>query len=94
MDGTQDDKKIVSVGHDGMLKIHSLKSGKLIRSIAISSVSLCSCVHYQTANSSILVVGSWDNSLYEIKLLNFFFTFHVAKIVFIFFSFFFLQNFL
>ncbi|XP_011493823.1 PREDICTED: protein FAN-like [Ceratosolen solmsi marchali] len=68
-DGMQDEN-LVSVGRDGVLKIYSLKTGKLTRSIALSSVPLCSCAYYQTlSNANVLVVGSYDNSLifYDIE---------------------------
>ncbi|XP_001606594.3 protein FAN [Nasonia vitripennis] len=62
-DGIQDDN-IVSVGRDGVMKIYSIQTGKLVRSVNLSPVPLCSCVCYQTStNSSVLVAGSSDNSL-------------------------------
>ncbi|KAK0098497.1 hypothetical protein PV326_007758 [Microctonus aethiopoides] len=55
---------IASVGHDGVLKIYSIKGGKLTRSISLSNLPLSSCVFYQTKfGQYILVVGSWDNAL-------------------------------
>jgi factor associated with neutral sphingomyelinase activation len=60
-----EDENLVSVGRDGVLKIYSLKTEKLTRSIALSSIPLCSCVYYKTlSNVNVLVVGSCDNSLY------------------------------
>lgn len=62
--GLQDDN-IVSVGRDGVMKIYSIQTGKLVRSVNLSPVPLCSCVCYQTStNSNVLVTGSSDNSLY------------------------------
>ncbi|XP_058806597.1 protein FAN-like [Phymastichus coffea] len=77
-DGAQDEK-IVSVGQDGVLKMHSLKTGNLIRSVALSQVPLCSCIYYQTtSNSSVLVIGSCDNSLifYDVEFAKVFNTLH------------------
>lgn len=55
---------VASVGHDGVLKIYSLKTGKLTRSITLSYLPLSSCIYYQTSlGQNILVVGSWDNNL-------------------------------
>lgn len=76
-DGMQDES-IVSVGRDGFLKIYSLQSGQLTRSVALSSVPLCSCVSYKSSsNSNILVVGSWDNSLYILIQIQFVFFFQL-----------------
>lgn len=55
---------VASVGHDGNLKIYSLKDKKLKRSVSLSSLPLSSCVFYTTRNQqNIIVVGSWDNTL-------------------------------
>ncbi|XP_015181599.1 PREDICTED: protein FAN-like isoform X1 [Polistes dominula] len=66
--GTYDE--ILSVGHDGMFKLYSIKDKKPTRSVPLSSLPLSSCISYYTASShNILVVGSWDNSLifYDIE---------------------------
>ncbi|XP_017890031.1 protein FAN-like isoform X3 [Ceratina calcarata] len=62
--------QVISVGQDGMLKLYSVKSKKLTRSISLSSLPLSSCVSYYTSSDrNILVAGSWDNSLifYDIE---------------------------
>ena len=75
-------ENIVSIGRDGIMKIYSLQSEKLIRSIVLSSVSLCSCTSYQTpSNSNVLVVGSWDNSLYVRMINNI--SYNFLKLVFV-----------
>lgn len=62
-DGSQN-QNIVSVGHDGFMKMYSLHDGKLSRSVALSSVPLYSCTSYQTpSKSNVLVIGSSDNTL-------------------------------
>ncbi|KAL2737770.1 protein FAN-like isoform X3 [Vespula squamosa] len=66
--GTYDE--ILSVGHDGMFKLYSIKDKKPTRSVSLSSLPLSSCISYYTASShNILVVGSWDNTLifYDIE---------------------------
>ena len=56
--------EIVSAGQDGMLKLYSIKSKKLTRSVALSLLPLSSCISFYTSSHrNILVVGSWDNSL-------------------------------
>ncbi|XP_076234034.1 protein FAN isoform X2 [Calliopsis andreniformis] len=62
--------EIVSVGQDGILKLYNIKTKKLTRSVALSSLPLSSCISYYTpSHRNILVVGSWDNSLifYDIE---------------------------
>ncbi|XP_015607510.1 protein FAN [Cephus cinctus] len=68
-DSTED---IVSVGQDGMLKLYSMKSGKLTRSVALSTLPLSSCVAHKssaatpntfTVSSNFVVAGCWDNTL-------------------------------
>ncbi|XP_035736480.1 protein FAN-like isoform X1 [Vespa mandarinia] len=62
--------EILSVGHDGMFKLYSIKNKKLTRSVSLSSLPLSSCISYYTPSShNILVVGSWDNTLifYDIE---------------------------
>lgn len=55
---------IASVGHDGNLKIYSLKDEKLTRSVSLSNLPLSSCVFYKTTSQqNILVASSWDNTL-------------------------------
>ncbi|KAH0564644.1 protein FAN-like isoform X1 [Cotesia glomerata] len=59
-----DSENIASVGQDGVLKIYSMSTKKLTRSISLSNLPLSSCIFYKTKNNqSILVVGSWDNTL-------------------------------
>lgn len=59
-----DQDNMASVGHDGVLKIYSIKNKKLTRSISLSNLPLSSCIFYKTKNEqNILVVGSWDNTL-------------------------------
>ena len=58
------DEIIVSVGQDGIMKMYSLKTEKVLRSQALSTVPLYSCASYETStNLNILVVGSSDNLL-------------------------------
>ncbi|XP_012260336.2 protein FAN [Athalia rosae] len=60
--GTGDD--LISVGHDGMLKLYSIKTGKLTRSVSLSSLPLSSCASYKPlSESNILVAGCWDNTI-------------------------------
>lgn len=62
--------EVISVGHDGMFKLYSIKDKKPTRSVALSSLTLSSCISYYTASGhNILVVGSWDNTLifYDIE---------------------------
>ncbi|XP_034948322.1 protein FAN-like [Chelonus insularis] len=56
--------EIASVGHDGILKIYSLQTKKLTRSISLSNLPLSSCIFYKTkTGQNILLVGSWDDTL-------------------------------
>ncbi|XP_031833417.1 protein FAN isoform X2 [Nomia melanderi] len=56
--------EVASVGQDGNLKLYSIKTKKLTRSVALSMLPLSSCIsYYPTSRRNILVVGSWDNSL-------------------------------
>ncbi|XP_023289005.1 protein FAN isoform X2 [Orussus abietinus] len=62
--------EVISVGHDGTLKLYSMKSGKLTRSVTLSSLPLSSCISYETSFChNVLVAGSWDNTLifYDIE---------------------------
>ncbi|XP_043276506.1 protein FAN-like isoform X2 [Venturia canescens] len=55
---------IASVGHDGVLKLYSVKTGKSTRSVNLSSLPLSSCISYRTSTGrNIIVAGSWDNTL-------------------------------
>lgn len=55
---------IASVGHDGVLKFYSVKTGKSTRSVNLSSLPLSSCISYETSTGrNIIVAGSWDNTL-------------------------------
>lgn len=61
-EGSGDD--VISVGRDGMLKLYSMKTGKLTRSVSLSPLPLSSCVSYKPlSQSNILVAGCWDNTL-------------------------------
>lgn len=57
----EDNKRIVSVGHDSKLKIFSLEYNRQIRSANIGNMPLSSCI--QLPKSNTLVVGSWDNQM-------------------------------
>lgn len=58
---TEDNNRIISVGHDSKLKIFSLEDNRQIRSANIGSMPLSSCI--QLPKSNILVIGSWDNQM-------------------------------
>lgn len=61
--GTGDE--LISVGHDGILKLYSTKTGKLTRSVSLSPLPLSSCISYSPlAQSKILVAGCWDNTMW------------------------------
>ncbi|XP_015523883.2 protein FAN isoform X1 [Neodiprion lecontei] len=69
MDGETGDD-LISVGHDGMLKLYSMKTSKLTRSVPLSSLPLSSCISYKVpSQSNILVAGCWDNTIifYDIE---------------------------
>ncbi|CAG9772021.1 unnamed protein product [Ceutorhynchus assimilis] len=53
--------KITSVGHDSKLKVFSLEHNRQTRSANIGNMPLSSCV--QLPNSSVLVIGCWDNQM-------------------------------
>ncbi|XP_023316576.1 protein FAN-like [Trichogramma pretiosum] len=54
---------VISVGHDGIMKMYSLKTGSIVRNVTLTTVPLHSCISYKTADSHVLVVGTSDNSL-------------------------------
>lgn len=56
------ESKIVSVGHDCKLKVFSLPLNRQIRSANIGCMPLSSCV--QLPNLNVLVIGSYDNTMY------------------------------
>lgn len=58
---TEDNKRIISVGHDSKLKIFSLEHNRQIRSANIGSMPLSSCI--QLPKTNVLVIGSWDNQM-------------------------------
>lgn len=58
---TGDNSRIISVGHDNLLKVFSIPLNRQIRSASIGSMPLSSCV--QLPNKNTLVVGSWDNTM-------------------------------
>ena len=61
---------IASVGHDGILKLYSVETGKSTRSVPLSNLPLSSCISYQTETGrNIIVVGSWDNTLLVFTIL-------------------------
>lgn len=58
---TEDNNRIISVGHDSKLKVFSLEHNRQIRSANIGSMPLSSCI--QLPKSNVLVIGSWDNQM-------------------------------
>lgn len=56
-----DNTRIISVGHDYLLKVFSIPLNRQIRSASIGSMPLSSCI--QLPNKNRLVVGSWDNTM-------------------------------
>ncbi|KAK9870435.1 hypothetical protein WA026_008004 [Henosepilachna vigintioctopunctata] len=58
---SDDQKSIVSVGHDSKVKVFSIEYRRQIRSANIGNMPLSSCI--QLPNVNVLVIGSWDNQI-------------------------------
>ncbi|XP_054283298.1 protein FAN-like [Macrosteles quadrilineatus] len=57
---TPDKKQAVSVGRDGLLKIHSVEGGRQERSAALAATPLSSLVAFLPTS---VIVGSWDSNI-------------------------------
>ncbi|XP_076470003.1 protein FAN-like [Babylonia areolata] len=57
-----DEKSVLSVSQDGLLKMYSLEEQRQLRSVNLSTMALSSCV--VLPGNRTIIVGSWDNSVY------------------------------
>ena len=72
MCSSRDSKMLYAVGRDGYLRIVDLNVSEVVRTVAISDLSLsCCCL---TANEKHLVIGAWDNSVY-------FYSVHLGRVL-------------
>lgn len=61
-----DERSILSVSHDGLLKMYSREEQRQLRSVNLSSMALSSCV--VLPNNKTIIVGSWDNNVYSYSI--------------------------
>ncbi|KAL8570476.1 hypothetical protein ACOMHN_034511 [Nucella lapillus] len=59
---SSDEKSILSVSQDGLLKMYCIEEQRQLRSVNLSSMVLSSCV--VLPGNQTIVVGSWDNNVY------------------------------
>lgn len=59
---SSDEKSILSVSQDGLLKMYSIEEQRQLRSVNLSTMVLSSCV--VSPDNQIIIVGSWDNNVY------------------------------
>ncbi|XP_067007294.2 protein FAN isoform X2 [Anabrus simplex] len=65
---SQSGQFVVSVGQDSLLKMYTLPEKRQVRSVTLSSMALSSCIILP--DDKTLLVGSWDNSMDNKKLIS------------------------
>lgn len=61
-----DERNILSVSQDGLLKMYSREEQRQLRSVNLSSMALSSCV--VLPNNKTIIIGSWDNNVYSYSI--------------------------
>lgn len=57
------DNRVYSASQDGTFKVWDIREERQLRSTQISDLALSSCCLHN--NDAVVMLGSWDNNMYE-----------------------------